>query len=149
MWIIKKLSEIGASIDDLLSTYILRIRIHIEQNCPRWMFSLTQELSNAIEKVQKTALYIILGIYSHRDYYCNLAILDLEPLDQRRNKIAKNFASKIIKHPAHKNIFKIIKLMSRSGKRVVIPKCRTARYEKSTVPSLAKLINKELNHKLE
>ena len=98
--------------------------------------------------MQKMALYIILGKHAHRDYICNLAILNLEPLDERRNKIAKNFAKNILKHPVHKQIFNIIHSNTRSGNRVEIPKSHTTRFEKSTIPSLAKLINKELKHKL-
>ena len=148
MCMLKRLAELGVSIEDLLSTYTLRIRVQVEQNAPLWMFYLTEQLSKDIEKVQKMASYIILGKHAHRDYLCNLAILDLEPLDQRRNKLAKNFANKILKHPVHKQIFKIIHSKTKSGNRIEIPKCRTARFERSTVPSLAKLINKELKHKL-
>ena len=76
-------------------------------------------------------------------------MLNLETLDQRRQKIATNFAKKILKHPEHRNMFKIINFnRTRSGKKVVIPICRTTRYEKSAIPSLAKIINEKLSHKI-
>ena len=148
MWILRRLAELGVSVDYLLETYNLRIRVHIEQNAPLWMFSLSKTLSKKIENLQKTALYIILGKHSHRDYYCNLAILDMETLDQRRNLISRNFAKKTLLHPEHKKMFKTIQCNTRSGKRVIIPKSQTARYRKSTIPALAEIINKELKDKL-
>ena len=110
-------------------------------------------MKRKIEKVQKTSLYIILGKHAHADYLCNLAILDMEPLEERRQKIALNFASKILKHPQHRNIFdyrnsNFYYYKTRSGKKVIVPKFRTARYAKSTIPSLAKLINQNIAHKI-
>ena len=77
----------------------------------------------------------------------------MEPLEERRQKIALNVATKILKHPEHRNIFKFrdsnyYYYKTRSGKKVIVPKFRTARYAKSTVPSLAKLINQNLLHKI-
>ena len=113
------------------------------------MFSLTQRASKKIEKVQKIALYIILGNHAHKDYFCNLAILNLDTLESRRLIIAKNFSTKILKHPEHRKMFKIsASKRTRSGKTIIEPTTRTARYRKSTVPSLARLINSELQHKL-
>ena len=63
--------------------------------------------------------------------------------------IAKNFSTKILKHPEHRKMFKIsASKRTRSGKTIIEPTTRTARYRKSTVPSLARLINSELQHKL-
>ena len=106
-------------------------------------------LSNKIEKVQKIALYVILGNHAHKDYVCNQAILNIESLEDRRTTIAKNFATKILKHPEHQKIFNItVTEGTRSGKRIVEPFTRRARYAKSTIPSLAKMINNDLSHKL-
>ena len=99
-------------------------------------------MSDKIEKVQRTAIYVILGALAHRDYYCNLAILDLPSLEERREKIVKKFATQIMKNPFHKNIFEQNNSHNtRSGNRVIVPKAKTARYDNSSVPSLAKLIN--------
>ena len=84
--------EAGGSIENLILTYNLRIRVNIEQNISLWMYSLTNTLKNRIEKVQKIYVFIILGKHAHMDYLCNLAILDMEPLDVRRGKMALKFA---------------------------------------------------------
>ena len=72
-------------------------------------------------------------------------MLDMEPLEERRQKIALNFATKILKHPEHRKNFNYrnsdyFYYKTRSGKKVIVPKFRTARYGRSTVPALAKLI---------
>ena len=142
------MAEFGVFIGELYVMYKLRIRTHIEQNAPLWMFSLTQELKRKIERVQKISLYIILGKEAHEDYLCNLAILNALPLEERRQKIAIKFASNVLKHPEHRKIFSFTGDKTRSKKTVVIPFTRTARYEKSTVPALALLINQKLAHKI-
>ena len=87
-----------------------------------------------LEKVKKIALYV-------KDYVCNQAILNIESLEDRRITIAKNFATKILKHPEHQKIFNItVTEGTRSGKRIVEPFTRRARYAKSTIPSLATII---------
>ena len=153
LWILRRLAEIGTPIEKLVITYNLRVKIYLEQNVPLWMFSVSNAMKIKLEKVQKISLYIILGKFAHTDYLCNLAILDMEPLEERRQKIAVNFATNILKHPEHRKLFnykdcRYYYYKTRSGKKVMVPKFRTARYAKSTVPSLANLINQKLKHKI-
>ena len=56
LWILRRLVEAGVSIEHLITTYNLRIRVHIEQNVPLWMFSLNNTMKTKIEKLQKTSL---------------------------------------------------------------------------------------------
>ena len=148
LWILRRLVEAGVSIENLVLTYNLRIRVHIEQNVPLWMFSFNNTMKTKIEKLQKISVFIILGKHAHTDYLCNLAILDMEPLDVRREKMALKFARKILKHLEHRQIFTFKNDMTRTGKTVIVPKYVTSRYRDSTVPSLAKLINEKLAHRI-
>ena len=75
-------------------------------------------------------------------------MLDMEPLIVRRENMALKFARKILKHPKHKQIFRFKDDFTRSGKRIIIPKYVTSRYRDSAVPSLAKLINEKLAHRI-
>ena len=78
-----------------------------------------------------------------------MAKLDSVPLEERRQTIAENFAKKILKHPAYRKIFAFNeKSNMRSGKKVIVPTTKTARYEKSTIPSLCNIINQKLSHKI-
>ena len=146
---LNRVKEIGVSVERLVETYKLRIRVLLEQNVPLWMFSLNKKMCQKIEKVQKIALYIVLGKNAHKDYFCNLAILELDTLEGRREKIAFNFAHKLLKNPEHRKMFQFdMSSRTRHGNRVIVPAARTKRYEDSTVPSIAKLINDKLSHKI-
>ena len=105
-------------------------------------------MSTKIEKVQKTAVFIILGKHGHKDYFCNLAMLELDTLQNRREELCVKFARKLLKHPVHRQIFTTTESCTRNGKRVVVPASRTVRYERSSIPSLARLINDKLSSKI-
>ena len=118
--------------EDLSMTYESHIRKHLELNVPLWHFSITQHLSSVIEKVQKACMFIILGKHASLDYSCNLAILNLEPLYDRRVKLCNNFGEKLIKHPVHRNIFTWNEgRKTRDGRKVFVPYARTSRYGRS------------------
>ena len=135
MWIIKRLSELGVSVEDKLMTYQSRIRVYLEQNVALWHFSISKKLSHIIEKVQRTCVIIILGQLSTPDYMCNLALLDIEPLSVRRENLCVKFAKKTFQHPVHRNMFKLSSGKSaKVAKKVEVPFARTARYDKSSVP---------------
>ena len=130
MWKLRRLTESGVSMDDLLMTYTERIRVMVEQNVALWSFSISKFLINAIEKVQKTACFIILGKHSGPSYYCNLAILDLEPLEVRRETLCRTFATKTFKHPVHSSMFTLKKGRStRSVRKVMITTAKSKQYE--------------------
>ena len=61
LWILRRLAEQGVSKDLLLLTFCSRVRVCVEQNVPLWMFSLTKNQNDKIERLQKMAMYIILG----------------------------------------------------------------------------------------
>ena len=116
----------------------------VEMNIPLWTFSISQKLSEKIERVQRTAVYIILGQEAHRDYYRNLASLDLLPLKSRREDIATKCAQNLYKHPAHKTMFQTTAGNTRAGKHILIPTAKKARYENSSVPSMARILNRTI-----
>ena len=147
LWILKRLVELSVPIELLSLTYKLRIRVFVEQNVPLWMFSISKKMCEKIEKLQKIAIYIVLGKDAKKDYLCNLTRLNLETLEDRRLKLAQKFASKILKHPEHRKIFKFNNSdRTRYGNKVIVPTARTARYDKSTIPSLARIINQQSSH---
>ena len=149
MWILRRLSELGVSVQYILLTYKLRIRTFVEMNVPLWNFNLSAKMAKKIEKLQKTVVYVILGSSADPDYFCNLAILELETLKDRRELIVKNFAQKLLKHPVHRNIFKFSEAnRTRSSKKIIVPFSRTVRYERSSIPALAKFINENLKEKI-
>ena len=144
-----RLAELGVSQEHLLLVYNSRIRVCVEQNVPLWMFSITNELNNKIERLQKISFYIILGKNATYSYSRNLAALSSISLEERRQKLALKFAKNVLRHPEHRKMFTFnTKGNMRSGKKVVIPTAKTARYKKTTIPSLGMIINQKLSHKI-
>ena len=60
MQLLRKISSFGASWDDLTNVYILYIRSLLEQSCTVWHSVLTEENALDLERVQKSALSLIL-----------------------------------------------------------------------------------------
>ena len=138
MWILKRLVEMGVPKDEMVLTFHSRIRTHLEQNIPMWHFSISKKLSKLIEKVQKACAFIILGKHATPDYSRNLAILGLEPLDERRMQLCKSFAKKTLKHPVHSKMFTFSgRSGARSKQKVIVPYAKTKQYETSSGPSLS------------
>ena len=148
MWILRRLAEQGVSQKELLLTYTSRVRGCVEENAPLYMFSLTKEQSDKIERIQKMSFCIILGKKASVHYSQNLKSLKLPTLLERRQKLADKFVLKILKNEEHRKMFKFTNSKTRAGNRIVIPNTRTARYLKTTVPSLANIINNKFAHKI-
>ena len=79
---------------------------HCTLAVPAWNAALSQVEKKDIERIQKTALHIILGDYYH-SYVNALDIVGLESLEARRHKLCLKFARKAAAHPKHRNWFKL------------------------------------------
>ena len=124
--------------DIILDTYVKEIRSILELAVPVWHGGLTAKQSRDIERVQKTALLVILG-----DNYINYevagTIMSVEPLSMRRETLCLKFATKDVKK--ENSLFIKNSLNTRSNDLVVEPKCNTRRFQKSSIPFLSKLLN--------
>ena len=110
-----------------------------------WNGGLTKMQISAIERVQKTALYIILD-KNYVNYEMACTISGLEPLDVRREKLCLSFSKKNLKsnEPLFEKVKQNENIRSKSANKKYLVKeykCRTARFEKSSLPYLAKLLN--------
>ena len=65
MEILRRVSNFGAPIQDLIDIYVLFVRSLLEQSVTVWHSSLTQQNIEDLERVQKNALRIIL-----KNEYC-------------------------------------------------------------------------------
>ena len=61
MELVRKVASFGASEDDIKNVYFLFVRSLLEQSATLWHSSLTEENSNDLERVQKSAVKVILG----------------------------------------------------------------------------------------
>ena len=106
LWILRRLKQIGAKENDLIDIYIKQVRTILEFATPVWSSSITKIESKQIERVQKCALSIILGL-KYKSYKQALEYTNLENLNDRRDKIVFKFASKSVKHNKYKQWFQI------------------------------------------
>ena len=83
----------GTSVDDLKNIYFLFIRSLLEQSATVWHSGLSDENSNEIERVQKSAVKIILG-EQYVGYENALVKLNMESLKERRVQLCTSFALK-------------------------------------------------------
>ena len=97
MIILHKLHDFNLPIEELIEIYILFIRCMVEYCCVVWHSSITEEECIDIERVQKTALRIILGD-SYTDYRSALELTGLDSLQDRRKQLSLSFAKKCVKN---------------------------------------------------
>ena len=122
------------------------IRSKLEQSAVVWHSSLTEGNRKDLERVQKTAVKIILkNRYSNYDEA--LKMLKMESLDDRRTKLCLKFAKKCLKHEKMKKLFPLSKknhgMNTRLTEKFKVNKAKTERYRKSAIPYMQNLLNIE------
>ena len=125
----------------LFDVYTKEIRSVLELAVPVWHSGLTKQQSSSIERIQKISFKIILG-ENFRNYTQACKLLSAQTLEERRSKLCLNFAKKNLKS-SNSFFTKIEPNMNTRGRKSVLKeyKCRTDRFQKSSLPYLAKLLN--------
>ena len=124
MWALRRMKEVGATISDMLEVYTLQIRCQTELGCPAWNGSLTKDDIAQIERIQKTALRIILGT-QYVSYENALKITKLTKLDMRREKVCLKFARRMEKSGKFSKWLQRAPHQTRTAKKYILPKSRT------------------------
>ena len=144
LWMVKRLKQNGANLDDMTDVYVKQIRSILEFGAPVWNSNLTLDDVSSIERVQKSFLHIVLG-QRYKSYESALRLANLESLEQRRIQLCLSFAIKATKHPKHQDWFVPTnphRANTRSKKvQLKPPLCRLNRYAKSPIPYLTNLLN--------
>ena len=108
MWSLRRMKRLNLDPLIILDVYTKEIWSVLELAVPAWHSGLTVRQSADIERVQKIALFIILSDHltglSEYSYDMALALLDLEPLSFRRDKLCLTFAKKA-EHSRHSDMF--------------------------------------------
>ena len=90
---------------DLMHIYKrIYIRSRLEYSCVLWHSSLTQNNLSDIERIQKSAVKIILK-NEYIDYNSALKTLDIDSLYDRRERLCFKFAKKCLKIENMKKLF--------------------------------------------
>ena len=104
MELLRRVASFGTSLDDLRNIYILFVRSQLEQSAVVWHSSLTEQNRNDLERVQKSALKVILG-EKYQSYNKALIELNLETLEERRNTLCLKFAQKCLTNEKNQQMF--------------------------------------------
>ena len=144
MQLLRKVAEFGAPYEDLKSIYILFVRSLLEQSAPVWHSSLSKENIEDLERVQKSALKIILQD-KFKGYKHALKTLNMETLIDRRKYLCLNFAIKCSQNKKVKDMFPLTKKMHQMNTRKIekyyVNHAHTERLQKSAVPYMQRLLN--------
>ena len=132
----------GASNSDLLYVFTKQIRSVAEFAVPVWNSSLTGEDIADIERLQKTALHIILGD-DYKSYNSALNTLGLKKLSERRRRICLTFDKKAEKNTNFSAWFKpnIRKTIRCKQSKYSDVFCKKIRFNKSPISYMTKLLN--------
>ena len=109
-----------------------------------WHSSLSIKDKNDLERVQKSALKVILG-EKYISYRHALDVMRMDSLERRRQNLCLKFAKQCIKNEKLRNIFprnqKDHSMEKRSGEKFIVKKAFTERYKRSAIPSMQRLLN--------
>ena len=104
MIILRKLFDFDLPVEELVNIYILFIRSMVEYSCVVWHSLITGEDSTSIERVQKTALRLILRD-QYFDYASALEVTGLDKLSERRTQLSMSFARKCLRNKKTADLF--------------------------------------------
>ena len=130
--------EFSAPVEDMVTIYTSYIRSILEQSCTVWHSNRTVENSKDLERIQKSAIRIILGDH-FTTYEDGLEVLMLAKLSERREKLSLNFAKKALKNDLVSDLFPLDTNRNKDKYKVI--HANTDRLKNSAVPYLQRLLN--------
>ena len=144
MIILHNLFEFSLPTSELINIYILYIRSVLESSAVIWHSSITKTEEIQIERVQKTALKIILAD-EYEDYPTALSMTGLNTLSERRKILCKKFAKNCIKSEKMCHIFPMNQKVAntRNPEKFYVQPASTARLAKSAIPYMQRLLNED------
>ena len=146
MELLRRVASFGANIEDLKTIYILFVRSQLEHSSVVWHSSLTEQQKGDLERVQRSALKVILGS-RYESYTKALNILNLEPLEERREYLCLKFAQKCTLNDKTKKMFttneKTHNMEMRNSEKFQVLHANTERLKKSAVIFMQNLLNEQ------
>ena len=144
MRLLHKLAEFSVPVEELVLIYTLFIRSILEQSCQVWHSSLSRENEQDLERVQKSALKIILK-EEYQDYENALKITGLELLSARRSDLCLRFAQGCLEKEELKSMFPLnpnqSNMTTRKREKFLVTPSNTERLKKSAIPFMQRQLN--------
>ena len=151
MQLLRKVASFGLDQEELKNIYTLFIRSILEQSATVWHSSLTEDNKNNLERVQKSAVRIIIG-EKFNGYKNALNSLGLEILDDRRKNLCLNFALKSAQNPKTMKMFPIREkqheMETRKGEKYVVQHANTERLKNTSIIYMQNLLNNHENDQI-
>ena len=145
MELLRKVASFGTSLEEKRNIYILFVRSVLEQSCVVWNSSLTKENEEDLERVQRSAMRIIIGKH-FENYDEALMEANLDSLKTRREHLCYKFAIKCTKSEKSKEMFPVrIKdhqMEIRNEEKFLVQHANTERLKNSAIPYMQRLLNK-------
>ena len=104
MVFLHKAAQFTSNLNDLKRVYIMQVRSKLEQSAVLWHFGLSDKNKAKLERVQKSALKVILG-KRYTTYSDALKNLNIESLEDRRKSLCLKFAKKCLQVEKLKKLF--------------------------------------------
>ena len=131
---------------------MLQVRSKLDQSAVVWHSSITKKNSSDLERVQRSALKVILG-ERYENYEEALKVLRMDSLERRRERLCLKFAKQCLRHEKLRELFpkneRIHNMEKRHCEKYVVKKAMTERYRNSAVVSMQRLLNQSENEKRE
>ena len=144
MRVLHRAAQFSSNKQDLLVIYKMFIRSKLEQSASVWHSSLSKCNESDLERVQKSALKVILRD-EYKSYKDALKILNIESLFERRELLCLKFAKKGLKLTNFKNMFPIQVAKHSMEKRILnkykVNSAKTERYFRSSIPYMQRKLN--------
>jgi len=143
LWMLRRMMKLNLTEYELFDVYQKEVRPILEFAAQVWHSSLTRRQTSEIESIQKFAFKIILG-KSYDSYESTCTRFITVTLELRRQKLCLRFAIKNINSSnciftkPNENIN-----LRRKNKIVKEYKCNKTKFQRSSLPYLAKLANSE------
>ena len=143
MLILHNLVKFTLPTHELIQIYILYIRSVLETCAVVWNSSITRGEQLELERVQRTALKIILK-ENYSNYEDALIETNLKTLKDRRENLCRNFAKQCIKTGSSSDLFPLnpCPVNSRNHEKFKVTSAKTSRLAKSAVPYMQRLLKK-------
>ena len=145
MELLRRVASFGTSVEDLKNIYFLFVRSQLEQSAVVWHSSLTEDNKHDLERVQKSAVKIILG-EKYKTYQQALSELGIDTLDVRRENLCIRFAKKCVKNDKTAQMFPLKEkkhaMQTRKTEKFEVQNANTDRLKDFALIYMQNLLNK-------
>ena len=148
IFILYRARQFSFSTETMFTLYTWYIRTSLEYAASVWHPGLKEQQHARLESIQKRCFKIILG-NNYINYETALTTLNTTTLFNRRENLLLKFGRNILRSEKHRHLlppflYDLHGRNTRGGTQLLQPvRCRTTRYQKSTVPYLVRLLNSQ------